>query len=117
MPQQGFRILAPYTIKQQRKGIAAQRSSRVISVLIAGPAGIAQSLMSHTINTKKGLKMIKIGDKVRTTPQAWQSVCGSVVAIHPETRQGHVACASVYCGGYESIKVPLSDLVKCEGSK
>jgi hypothetical protein len=56
--------------------------------------------------------MIKIGDKVRTKPSAWQSVAGRVVAVHQPTTQGHSACASVYCGGYASVKVPLSDLVK-----
>jgi hypothetical protein len=54
---------------------------------------------------------IKIGDKVRTTKNAWQSVCGIVVALHKETVVGHSACASVYCGKYESVKVPLSDLI------
>ena len=57
---------------------------------------------------------IKVGDKVRTKPNAFQRLAGSVVCIHPETVHGHSACASVYCGGYESIKVPLSDLVKCD---
>jgi hypothetical protein len=56
---------------------------------------------------------IKTGDKVRTKPNAWQSIAGFVVCIHPETAQGHSACASVYCGDYESVKVPLSDLLKC----
>ena len=54
--------------------------------------------------------MIKIGDKVKTKSNAWQRVVGFVVALHPETIQGHSACASVYAGGYESIKVPLADL-------
>ena len=54
---------------------------------------------------------IKVGDKVRTKPNAFQRVAGFVVAVHPETVHGHSACASVYCGGYESVQVPLSDLV------
>lgn len=59
------------------------------------------------------MNQIKVGDKVRTKPNAFQRVAGFVVAVHPETVHGHSACASVYCGGYESVKVPLSDLVKC----
>lgn len=55
---------------------------------------------------------IKIGDKVKTTANAFSRVCGFVVALHSETKQGHSACASVYCGGYESVKIPLSDLIK-----
>jgi len=55
---------------------------------------------------------IKIGDKVKTTANAFSRVCGFVVALHPETKQGHSACASVYCGEYESVKIPLSDLIK-----
>jgi hypothetical protein len=55
---------------------------------------------------------IKVGDKVRTKPNASRQIAGCVVCIHPETVHGHSACASVYCGGYESIKVPLSDLEK-----
>ena len=55
---------------------------------------------------------INIGDKVKTSANAFSRVCDFVVALHPETKQGHSACASVYCGGYESVKVPLSDLIK-----
>jgi len=54
---------------------------------------------------------IKVGDKVRTKHNAFQRVAGFVVAVHPKTVHGHSACASVYCGGYESVQVPLSDLV------
>ena len=54
---------------------------------------------------------IKIGDKVRTKPGAWQRVAGYVVAIHTESA-GYSACASIYCGGYESVKVPICDLQK-----
>ena len=56
---------------------------------------------------------IKVGDKVRTKPSAFQRIAGFVVCVHPATNQGHSACASVYCGGYESVKVPLADLLKC----
>ena len=59
------------------------------------------------------MDQIKVGDKERTKPNAFQRVAGFVVAVHPETVQGQSACASVYCGGYESVKIPLSDLVKC----
>lgn len=55
--------------------------------------------------------MLKIGDKVRTKPGAYTRIVGYIVAIHPETSHGHSACASVYAGGYESVKVPLSDLM------
>jgi hypothetical protein len=54
--------------------------------------------------------MIKIGDKVKTKTTAWQSVVGYVIAVHKETTQGHSACASVFAGGYESVKIPLADL-------
>jgi hypothetical protein len=54
--------------------------------------------------------MIKIGDKVKTKSNAWQRIIGFVVALHPETTQGYSAGASVYAGGYESIKVPLAEL-------
>lgn len=57
----------------------------------------------------------KVGDKVRTTPGAMRRLAGFIVAIHPETPAGHSACASVYCGGYESVKVPLADLQLCTG--
>lgn len=53
---------------------------------------------------------IRIGDKVTTLPHAFTRLTGVVVAIHPATAIGHSPCASVYAGGYESIKVPLSDL-------
>ena len=52
----------------------------------------------------------KIGDKVRTAPSAFTRVIGYITAIHPATVYGHSACASVYAGDRESIKVPLSDL-------
>lgn len=55
--------------------------------------------------------MLKIGDKVKTKPQAFSRIVGYIVAIHPQTAHGHSACASVYAGGYESVKVPLSDLL------
>ena len=68
MPQQGFKTLALYTIKQQRKGIAAQLSRRVTSAWIAGPAGTAQSLTSHTINTRRvyndTIRIRKLGSTV-----------------------------------------------------
>jgi hypothetical protein len=54
---------------------------------------------------------IKIGDKVKTTSKALRRFCGVVVALHKETIHGHSASASVYCGGYESVKIPLSDLI------
>jgi|DEB0MinimDraft_3_1074331.scaffolds.fasta_scaffold26501_5 hypothetical protein len=54
---------------------------------------------------------IKIGDKVRTIPSAWQRIAGYVVAIHKDGA-GYSTCASVYCGKYESVKVPLCDLQK-----
>ena len=60
---------------------------------------------------------IKVGDKVRTKPGAFRRIAGFVVCIHPETVHGHSACASIYCGGYESIMVPLSDLLKCTGGE
>ena len=59
------------------------------------------------------METIKIGDKVRSIPTAFSRVAGYVVALHAGTSIGHSACASVYCGGYESVQVPLSDLVKC----
>lgn len=54
--------------------------------------------------------MFRIGDKVTTKPGAFSRVTGYIVALHAETRIGHSAAASVYAGGYESVKVPLSDL-------
>jgi hypothetical protein len=63
------------------------------------------------------MKAVRVGDKVRTKPTAFQRVVGQVVCVHQATAQGHPACASVYCGGYESVKVPLSDLVNCDQSK
>ncbi len=58
------------------------------------------------------MQSIKVGDKVKTKPQAFSKVVGYVTALHRETKQGHSACASVYCGQYASVKVPLSDLIK-----
>jgi hypothetical protein len=58
------------------------------------------------------MEQVKIGDKVRTKPNAYTRVEGIVTALHRETVYGHSACASVYCGKYESVKVPLNDLVK-----
>lgn len=58
--------------------------------------------------------MLNIGDKVKTRPGAFSRIVGVIVALHPETRHGHSACASVYAGGYESVKVPLSDLIPCQ---
>jgi hypothetical protein len=55
---------------------------------------------------------IKIGDKVRSVPSAFTRVVGVVTALHRETVYGHSACASVYCGKYESVLIPLNDLVK-----
>ena len=55
---------------------------------------------------------IKVGDKVASKPNAFTRIAGYVVALHPATAAGHSACASVYAGGYESIKVPLNDLRK-----
>jgi hypothetical protein len=57
------------------------------------------------------MNSIKIGDKVKTKSTAWQRIIGVVTALHQETTEGHSACASVYCGKYESVKVPLSDLI------
>ena len=54
---------------------------------------------------------IKVGDKVRSKPSAFTRVTGTVTALHAATKHGHSACASVYTGGYESVKVPLTDLV------
>lgn len=54
--------------------------------------------------------MFRIGDKVTSKPGAFSRVTGYIVALHAETRHGHSAAASVYAGGYESVKVPLSDL-------
>jgi hypothetical protein len=56
------------------------------------------------------MNLINIGDKVTTIPGAFTRVVGVVVALHPATRAGHSPSASVYTGGYESVKVPLSDL-------
>lgn len=55
--------------------------------------------------------MFSIGDKVRTKPGSFTTVCGRIVALHTETRLGHSLAASVYAGGYESVKIPLSDLI------
>ena len=59
------------------------------------------------------MQTFTVGDKVRTAPGAFQRLAGFIVAIHPQTPAGHSACASVYCGGYESVKVPLADLQLC----
>ncbi len=53
---------------------------------------------------------INIGDKVTTVPGAFARIVDVVVALHPATSAGHSPSASVYTGGYESVKVPLSDL-------
>lgn len=59
------------------------------------------------------MTILKIGDKVRSAPNAFTRVVGYITAIHPATVYGHSACASVYTGKQESIKVPLSDLRRC----
>ena len=52
--------------------------------------------------------MIKIGDKVRTKPDAPTRYTGWVTAIH-EHSDGVVV--TVYLGGYQSVQLPLSALV------
>jgi hypothetical protein len=54
---------------------------------------------------------IKVGDKVASLPHAFTRVVGKIVCLHPENSQSP-ACASVYTGAYESVKMPLSDLRK-----
>lgn len=58
------------------------------------------------------MEQLKIGDKVRTKPNSYTRVSGIVTALHRETVYGHSACASIYCGKYESVQVPLTDLIK-----
>ena len=53
----------------------------------------------------------RTGEKVKTKPTALTRLVGVITAIHQATAQGHSACASVYCGKHESVKVPLSDLI------
>lgn len=54
---------------------------------------------------------IKIGDKVKTTKNAFSRVVGVVVCLHPANAYS-LASASVYTGKIESVKIPLSDLQK-----
>lgn len=55
------------------------------------------------------MQTIRIGDKVTSLPHAFTRVTGVVVALHPANSLC-LAAASVYAGGYESVKIPLSDI-------
>ena len=52
---------------------------------------------------------IRIGDKVVSLPHSFTRIAGVVVALHPANSLC-TAAASVYAGGHESVKIPLSDL-------
>lgn len=57
--------------------------------------------------------MLRLGQKVRTKPNAFQSVTGYVVRLdsgYPDASP----FAVIYCGKYESVKVPQCDLIPCE---
>ena len=54
---------------------------------------------------------IKVGDKVASLPHAFIQIVGKVVCLHPANSRS-VASASVYDGGYASVRVPLADLRK-----
>lgn len=67
-------------------------------------------VLTDALTRRLTMQAIRIGDKVTSLPHAFTRITGVVVALHPANPSGQSAAASVYAGGYESVKVPLSDL-------